>query len=322
MWWWGCRWSCWRCCSRAAEPATNARPGRRSGIEWARRRRPARRRRRRPPPPRPPAPRRSTSSHRSRPPPGRSTGSSTPPPPRSTGPGHRGRSVIASVGDAVTAADLAPVERALPAGMPAPLLQPAVLVFSDLVSRPRRHERLRAGLQRAPRAPSRRPTRTPRRSATGWRASVTERARRRTSTPISPHWNAAARATPPFTPAAADSRAAAETALLESLVLKANEGCDARGGSRITSLPAIVWQPTVDPRRSEGRRARSGGTPFSATWIERNLVGATSPRAESPRRARAGRSSCLQRAPRTDNMVGPMTTELRGRASQSSLLLT
>ena len=76
---------------------------------------------------------------------------------------------------------------------------------------------------------------------------------------------AAARATPPFTPAAVDSRAAAETALLESFVHLANQGCDSRGGSRITSLPAIVWQPTVIPGGPRG-----DGTidtiPFSATW--------------------------------------------------------
>jgi hypothetical protein len=76
---------------------------------------------------------------------------------------------------------------------------------------------------------------------------------------------AAAHGAPAFTPAAPDSRAAAEIAVLAADVQMSNYGCDGHGGTRITSLPAIVWQSGAMP---DGTKI--DGTvetvPFRATW--------------------------------------------------------
>ncbi|HZP27493.1 MAG TPA: hypothetical protein VFC99_00960 [Acidimicrobiia bacterium] len=165
--------------------------------------------------------------------------------------------IPASVTNAVNAAATGPAEHALPAGMPASVAQPALLVLSDLESRSaslkdfgRSYEatildepmqqRLRANLGFGAVA------------ANDFAADLAA-------------LEAAARSTPAFTPAAADSRAGAELAVLEYYVVLENNGCDAHGGARMTTLPRIVWQPGTMPdgTSSDGTIAT---LPFSATW--------------------------------------------------------
>ena len=54
-----------------------------------------------------------------------------------------------------------------------------------------------------------------------------------------------ARSSPDFAPARSTSRAEGERLLLLNLVHKWNWGCDARGGSVITALPAIRWTSRI-----------------------------------------------------------------------------
>ncbi len=54
---------------------------------------------------------------------------------------------------------------------------------------------------------------------------------------------AAARSSPPFTPAAPTSRPAADLLLLIEWTEVVKGGCASTAGTVITTLPAIVWNP-------------------------------------------------------------------------------
>jgi hypothetical protein len=168
------------------------------------------------------------------------------------------RTVPESVKNAVEAAALAPMERALPAGMPEPLVKPAILVLSDLVSRRGAMKGFTVDYLAGAELGDHEQQSFLQGLANGAVAAA--------------HFSGdlaaletAARSAPAFTPAAPDSRSAAELAVIARDVELDNFGCDTSGGSRMTSLPTIVWQPV---EMSGG--GRGDGTvdtiAFSATW--------------------------------------------------------
>lgn len=74
---------------------------------------------------------------------------------------------------------------------------------------------------------------------------------------------------PPVTPAAPDSRPAADLALvLETMVLQ-NRCCLSCGGSRMSSLPEIVWYDPPRPASVDGMPPIAGtvhGIDFEANY--------------------------------------------------------
>lgn len=160
--------------------------------------------------------------------------------------------------DKVTTADIVPVGRAVPAGMPPDLLRATVLVYSDLVSR-------RAAMQTFANA-----------GPTGRSADVMlgdlgrgHAAAERFDTDLAALRSLAAGAAP-FEPAAPDDRARAEVLLLVRYTDAANLGCDSRGGVVLTELPAIVWSetppPGIDP--SWQHHGTIGHIDFSANLVD------------------------------------------------------
>jgi len=139
--------------------------------------------------------------------------------------------VSEQVASTVQAAELGPVAEAIPAGLPHDLLQSAILVYSDLTSR--RFAMASFGYVRAPDEPV--------------HGDLMEElgngheAAERFDADLAAARELAA-AQPPITVAAPDSRAAAERLVLLDYVLKANGGCDSRGGVVIETLPPIVWE--------------------------------------------------------------------------------
>ncbi|HEY5186244.1 MAG TPA: hypothetical protein VIM19_15390 [Actinomycetes bacterium] len=150
-----------------------------------------------------------------------------------------------SVRDAAAAADPGVAARAVPAGLPPDLLQPVLLVYSDLFSR---YSALDGFVNTL--------------ADTGPRVDVpvTDPAAAEAldclhhGAPAAAQFAAdmaAARAeaaqSPPVVPAAKGSRAAADLAILLRYVQGWNTCCGGCGGWRLTSLPAITWYPSRAP---------------------------------------------------------------------------
>ncbi|HET6950033.1 MAG TPA: hypothetical protein VFI47_06650 [Acidimicrobiales bacterium] len=132
------------------------------------------------------------------------------------------------VAAAVAAAELGPVAEHIPAGLPDDLLQPVILVYSDLSSR-------RASMSSFAIAWTPDPGNDlPAELANG------DEAAGRFADDLAAARSAAASAAP-VTIAAAESRDTAEVMLLVQYVNSANAGCDGRGGVIVTDLPSIVW---------------------------------------------------------------------------------
>lgn len=133
---------------------------------------------------------------------------------------------------AVRAADPARVAATIPAGLPHDLLGATMLVYSDLMSRSAAmtsfaSERLYGTTQ----------------ELTAELANGHEAAQRFATDLANARALAASR--PAVTPAASDSRAAAELLLLLQEVDLSNTGCRGRGGQIMTALPKIVWKTST-----------------------------------------------------------------------------
>lgn len=137
--------------------------------------------------------------------------------------------VSPEVADAVGAAELLPVARAIPAGLPPDLLRGTVLVFSDLTSR----RFAMASFEHAGDFPYQ-PIDLLGELANGHAAAG------RFDDDVAA-LRSLATSTPPITVQPPDSRAAAEVTLLVAYVGIANGGCDSRGGVVITEPPVITW---------------------------------------------------------------------------------
>jgi hypothetical protein len=142
--------------------------------------------------------------------------------------------VTEAVAKKVRAADLVPVGRAIPAGMPRDLVRSVVLVYSDLASRRYAMADFTYATGIDPRAY---PTSDDilRNLRNGHAAAA------RFESDLAAARSLAA-ATPPFPVRSTGSRQAAEVAVLVQFVGLANGGCDSRGGHVITTPPPIVWQ--------------------------------------------------------------------------------
>jgi hypothetical protein len=151
-----------------------------------------------------------------------------------------------SVVDAVTTADIVPVGRSIPAGLPPDLLRASVLVYSDLVSR-------RAAMQGFAYAGpvDYEPAELLLGLANGHAAAE------RFDGDLAAARSLAA-ATPPFEPAPLDARETAEVLLLVYYVDGANLGCGSRGGIVLTELPPIVWATEVVPDGTPTGSVRDG----------------------------------------------------------------
>lgn len=161
------------------------------------------------------------------------------------------------VADLVTAADLEPVARAIPAGLPPDLLQSVILVYSELSSR----RNAMASFEITP--PS-----YPLRSGEILEQVLLNQlgnghaAAARFDADLAATRSLAA-ATPPIDAVPADSRLVAEVLLLEQFVHKANAGGNVRGGAIFTELPAIVWAP---PSWNPDADGTIGGIDFTADF--------------------------------------------------------
>lgn len=142
---------------------------------------------------------------------------------------------------AVKALDTSAAARAIPAGLPPELLRRTLLVYSDLVAR-------HLALARIAEFRSEYPL-----SRSTFDGNYLVRCMGNGATPAARFGAdlAAARAlagqTPPVTPPAPDSRAAAELALRIHQVELRNSGCMECGGYVFTTLSPIVWQPKDEP---------------------------------------------------------------------------
>jgi len=166
-------------------------------------------------------------------------------------------SISTDVARKVQAADLSPVARAVPAGLPSELQRSVILVYSDLSSR--RHSM--AGFQNAgPVFPETTPESYP--TSKGLLAELRNghaAAARFDRDLAVTRWLAAE--TPPIPRVPKQSRLVAEALLLVRYVEAGNGGCDARGGAVITKLPVISWGPVAGMPEADGT---IGGVQFTA----------------------------------------------------------
>jgi hypothetical protein len=154
--------------------------------------------------------------------------------------------ISVTVAQAVTAADLTPVTEAIPAGLPEPLLQQTILVYSDLVSR-RMSMRFFGYTGPPPIADQKWML-----SNLGHGASAAARFPNDLS-----HLIALAQSTGPVTVAPPTSIQAADRDLLVQYVEMSNSGCMNSGGQVYPTLPDITWtNPTS---------GQIGGVNFTAT---------------------------------------------------------
>lgn len=134
----------------------------------------------------------------------------------------------------VRAADLVPVGRAIPAGMPRELVRSVVLVYSDLVSRRYAMADFAHALRVDPHV-------TPTSDDLLRNLHNGHAAAARFESDLAAARSLAA-TIPAFPARPADSRQAAEVAVVVQFVGLANGGCDSRGGHVFTTPPSIVWQ--------------------------------------------------------------------------------
>lgn len=180
--------------------------------------------------------------------------------------------ITADVARKVQAADLGPVSRAIPAGLPHDLQQSVILVLSDLTSRRLAMESFRYAQPVLPDDMNSDQTNAKLLADlhNGQAAAV------RFDGDL-----AAARAlsadTRPIAPLPNRSRLTAEVLILVEYVRVANAGCNARGGAVVTELPAVTWRSIPELPDAEGT-VGPGGTEFNAdlrpdgTWYVYLLV--------------------------------------------------
>src|SRR5262245_59351251 len=156
----------------------------------------------------------------------------------------------------VNAADLTPVARAIPAGLPPDLLRSVVLVYSDLAAR----RASMTGIEYNPPSPG---------SGTLMTTDEVLLSELRNGHATAARFDsdhaatrALAAATPPIAAIPADSRLVAEKLLLIRDVDKDNF-CDVRGGAVFTELPQIVWGPVSWNPDADGT---IGGIDFTAEF--------------------------------------------------------
>lgn len=150
----------------------------------------------------------------------------------------------------VTTADLAPVARAIPPGLPHDLQQSVILVYSDLSSR--RHAL--TSFESTPLAPPHDSTEGLLRELGKGHAAAARFDADLAAT------RALAAQTPPITAVPKDSRLVAEVLLRVQYVDIGNGGCDSRGGLVVTELPeigwgAVAWNPDGDGTIGRGDAA-------------------------------------------------------------------
>ncbi|TCC16060.1 hypothetical protein [Kribbella sindirgiensis] len=150
----------------------------------------------------------------------------------------------------VTAADLRPVARTIPSGLPADLRTAAILIYSDLASR---RYALQSFAFAGPLQP--RTTADLLRELGNGHAAANRFQRDLAAT------KSLASETPPISVVPRSSRQTAETLLLVQYVNGLNGGCDSRGGAVVTTLPPIVWHhEEAEPHRD----GTIGGVLFTA----------------------------------------------------------
>jgi hypothetical protein len=163
----------------------------------------------------------------------------------------------------VTAADLRPVARRIPPGLPQQLQEAVILVYSDLSSRRHAMDAFDvAGPFEPPRGAGQ----------TATAAGSADLRNGRVATARFPSDLAALRSLaatfPPPAAVSRDSHAAAEVLLQTRYVELANAGCGAHGGAVVPNLPTVVWRHIPAPAGPAD--GRIGGIEFIAdfdrTW--------------------------------------------------------
>lgn len=149
----------------------------------------------------------------------------------------------------VTAADLAPVARTIPAGLPHDLQQSVILVYSDLSSR--RHAM--TSFEFTPLVPPHDSTESLLRELGYGHAASARFDADLAAT------RALAAQTPPIAAVPKNSRLVAEMLLLVRYVDQGNGGCDSRGGLVTIELPEIRWGAVVWNRDADGTIGPPGG---------------------------------------------------------------
>lgn len=160
--------------------------------------------------------------------------------------------VSTTVAEAVTAADLDPVTAVIPAGLPQPLLQQTILVYSDLVSR-RMSMRFFGYAGPAPIENQQWML-----SSLGDGAPAAARFQSDLS-----HLIVLAQSTGPFTVASPTSIQAADRDLLVQFVELSNSGCMTTGGQVYPTLPAITW---TTPTSGQVGQVNFTATLVGTTW--------------------------------------------------------
>ena len=156
--------------------------------------------------------------------------------------------ISADVASKVRAADLGPVSRAIPAGLPHDLQESVILVLSDLTSRRMAMESFTVVAPVLPDDSDAAHQTTAQlldELQNGHAAAVRFDADLAAA-------RALAAASAPIAPVPTRSRLTAEVLILVEYVRVANAGCDARGGAVFTTLPRVVWRSVSYQPDAEG----------------------------------------------------------------------
>ena len=166
--------------------------------------------------------------------------------------------ITADAARKVQAADLGPVSRVIPAGLPHDLQQSVILVLSDLISRRMAMESFRFAQPVLPDDSSSDVTNAKLRADlhNGHAAAVRFDGDLATA-------RALAAETPPIASLPNRSRLTAEVLIVVEYVRVANAGCNARGGGVFTELPEVTWRSVPELPDAEGT-VEPGGTQFNA----------------------------------------------------------
>jgi hypothetical protein len=156
--------------------------------------------------------------------------------------------ITADVARKVRAADLGPVSRAMPAGLPHDLQQSVILVLSDLTSRRMAMESFTI-VERV----------FPDDSNVAHLTNAQLLAELHNGHAAAVRFDgdlvaarALAAASAPISPVPAQSRLTAEVLILVEYVRLANAGCDSRGGAVFPTLPRVVWRSVSEWPEAEG----------------------------------------------------------------------
>jgi hypothetical protein len=152
------------------------------------------------------------------------------------------------VAEKVRAADLGPVSRAIPAGLPHDLQQSVILVLSDLTSR-------RMAMESFTMVGPVLPDDSDAAHATNAQLLAELQNGHAAAVRFDGDLAAAralAAAGAPIAPVPSQSRLTAEVLILVEHVRLANAGCDARGGAVFTTLPRVVWRSVPGQPEAEG----------------------------------------------------------------------